>query len=163
MDLRGKLRGTLVLAEQTMAKRYLVDLTNDEREILLGLTRKGKTAARRLKRAQILLAAADGRTDQTIAATVRCSVATVERTRKRFAAGGLDWALSEAPRPGAKRKLDGKQEAYLVALACSDPPAGREHWTMQLLADRLVTLAVTDAISDETVRRLLKKTSSSRG
>ena len=85
------------------------------------------------------------------------------RTRKRFVAGGAEWALCEAPRPGAQRKLDGKQEAYLVALACSEPPAGREHWTMQLLADRLVTLQVTDGISDETVRRLLKKTSSSLG
>jgi transposase len=146
-----------------MAKRYLVDLTEDERGALLALTRKGKTAARRLKRAQILLAAADGLTDQTIAASIRCSVATVERTRKRFVAGGLEWALSEAPRPGAARKLDGKQEAYLVALACSDPPRGRESWTMQLLADHLVALKVTDAISDETVRRLLKKTSSSPG
>jgi transposase len=142
-----------------MAKRYLVDLTDDERATLVALTRRGKTAARRLKRAQIVLAAADGTTDAAIAGTVRCSVATVERTRKRFVTGGLDWALSEAPRPGAQRKLDGKQEAYLVALACSDPPTGREHWTMQLLADRLVELKVTDAISDETVRRLLKKTS----
>ncbi len=146
-----------------MAKRYLVDLTDDERATLTALTRKGKVAARRLKRAQILLAAADGTSDEAIAATVRCSVATVERTRKRFVTGGLEWALTEAPRPGAQRKLDGKQEAYLVALACSDPPAGREHWTMQLLADRLVELKVTDAISDETVRRLLKKTNSSRG
>jgi transposase len=142
-----------------MAKRYLVDLTDDERATLTALTRKGKTAARRLKRAQILLAAADGSTDATIAATVRSSVTTVERTRKRFVTGGLDWALSEAPRPGAQRKLAGKQEAYLVALACSEPPAGRAHWTMQLLADRLVELQVTDGISDETVRRLLKKTS----
>jgi transposase len=142
-----------------MAKRYLVDLTDQERASLTVLTRKGKTAARRLRRAQILLAAAEGATDEVIAASVRCSVATVERTRKRFVTGGLDWALSEAPRPGAQRKLDGKQEAYLVALTCSDPPTGREHWTMQLLADRLVELEVTDAISDETVRRLLKKTS----
>jgi transposase len=142
-----------------MAKRYRVDLTVEERATLTVMTRKGKVAARRLKRAQILLAAADGTIDTTIAGTVRCSVATVERTRKRFVHGGLDWALSEAPRPGATRKLDGRQEAHLVALACSAPPAGREHWTMQLLADRLVELQVTDAISDETVRRLLKKTS----
>jgi transposase len=146
-----------------MAKRYLVDLSDEERATLIGLTRKGKVAARRLKRAQILLAAADGVTDEAIAATVRCSVATVERTRKRLVAGGLDWAWSERPRPGAARKLSGSQEAYLVALACSDPPAGRECWTMQLLADRLVELQVADAISDETVRRLLKKTNSSPG
>jgi transposase len=146
-----------------MAKRYRVELTEAERASLTALTRKGKVAARRLKRAQILLAASEGTTDEVIATAVRCSVATVERTRKRFVTGGVDWALSEQPRPGAKRRLDEKQEAYLVALACSDPPTGRECWTMQLLADRLVELQVTDGISDETVRRLLKKTSSSRG
>ena len=146
-----------------MAKRYVVDLTDEERTQLTALTRKGKVAARRLKRAQILLAASEGTTDEVIASAVRCHVATVERTRKRFVAGGVDWALSEAPRPGAQRKLDGKQEAYLVALACSEPPSGRAVWTRQLLADRLVELQVTDGISDETVRRLLKKTNSSPG
>jgi len=146
-----------------MAKRYRVELTEEEQASLIALTRKGKVAARRLKRAQILLAAAQGTTDEVIAAAVCCSVATVERTRKRFVAGGVDWALSEQPRPGAQRRLDGNQEAYLVALACSEPPTGREHWTMQLLADRLVERKVTDGISDETVRRLLKKTNSNPG
>ncbi|RKY62069.1 MAG: hypothetical protein DRP95_02040 [Candidatus Latescibacterota bacterium] len=83
--------------------------------------------------------------------------------RKRFAEEGLEAALNERPHPGAKPKLDGKQEAFLVALACSDPPEGREHWTMQLLADRLVELGVVESISDETVRRVLKKTTSSPG
>src|SRR3954468_15353238 len=100
-----------------MAKRYRVDLTEAERASLTALTRKGKLAARRLKRAQILLAAGEGATDAAIAAAVRCSIATVERTRQRFVAGGVEWALSEQPRPGARRKLDDKQEAYLVALA----------------------------------------------
>ena len=87
----------------------------------------------------------------------------MERIRKRFVEDGLEAALSEQPRPGGQRKLDGQQEAFLIALACSTPPEGRACWTMQLLADRLVELQVVEAISDETVRRTLKKTSSSRG
>lgn len=85
-------------------------------------------------------------------------LSTVERTRKRFVEGGLEHALTDLPRPGKARKVDGKQEALLVALACSDPPEGRERWTMQLLAGRLVELGVVDSISDETVRVMLKKT-----
>jgi transposase len=87
----------------------------------------------------------------------------VERIRQRFVEDGLEAALSERPRPGGQRKLAGTQEAFLIALACSTPPEGRTCWTMQLLADRLVELQVVEAISDETVRRTLKKTSSSRG
>jgi hypothetical protein len=87
----------------------------------------------------------------------------MERIRKRFVDEGLEAALCERPRPGGQRKLDGKQEAFLIALACSTPPQGRTSWTMQLLAAKLVELQVIDAISDETVRRTLKKTSSSRG
>ena len=90
-------------------------------------------------------------------------VTTVERVRKRFVEEGLEEALSERPRPGATRKLDGHQEAYLVALACSDPPEGKKRWTMQMLADKLVRLEVVEEISDETVRRTLKKGASSRG
>ena len=89
--------------------------------------------------------------------------ATVERTRKRFVEGNLPRALNEDPRPGAKRKLDDKQEAFLIATACSTPPAGRPKWTAQLLAERMVELQQVDTLSDETVRRTLKKTSSSRG
>jgi transposase len=87
----------------------------------------------------------------------------VERVRKRFVEAGLEAALRERPRPGGQRKLEGKQEAFLIALACSTPPEGRTSWTMQLLAYKLVELRVVDAISDETVRRTLKKTRSSRG
>jgi transposase len=140
-----------------------VDLSEEERAQLLELTRKGTIGARRLRRAQILLAAADGATDATIAGTLHVARATVERARQRFVLGGLAGALDERPRPGARAKLDGKAEAYLVALACSDPPAGRDRWTMQLLADRLVQLEQVASISDETVRRALKKTRSSRG
>jgi transposase len=141
-----------------MHKRYIVDLTADERAGLLALLHKGVAPARRLTRARILLLADEGGTDQEIAAALHVHAATVERTRRRFVEGGVERALSDRPRPGGRPKLDGKQEAHLVALACSAPPEGRARWTMQLLADRLVELALVDAISDETVRRTLKKT-----
>ena|SRR5215207_5724028 len=141
-----------------MAKKYHVTLTNAEREQLEGLLRKGKLAARKLKRAQILLAADAGQIDVQIAQLIQVHVNTVEHIRKRFVEGGVDHALTEAKRPGGKTKLDGKGEAVLVALACSEPPAGEAQWTMQLLADRLVELGVVEQISDETVRRRLKKT-----
>src|SRR5215213_8984312 len=119
-------------------KQYIVDLTLEERTSLDALTRKGKAAARSIRRAQTLLLADAGLTDAAIALRLNIGHATVERTRRRFVEEGLDKALSEKPRPGARRKLDGKQEAFLVALACSDPPEGRDKWNMQLLADRLV-------------------------
>ncbi len=140
-----------------MNKRYIVDLTAAERAGLLALLHKGVAPARRLTRAHILLLAAEGGTDQGIAAALHVHAATVERTRRRFVEGGVERALSDQPRPGGRPKLNGKQEAYLVALACSRAPEGRAQWTMQLLADRLVELGVVDAISDETVRRTLKK------
>jgi transposase len=144
-------------------KRYLVALSDDERTHLLALTRKGTSAARTLRRAQILLLVDEGATDATIAASVHVGAATVARTRRKFAEGGLQRALTERPRPGRERRLDGRQEAHLVALACSQPPDGRKDWTMQLLADRLMTLGVVATISDETVRRVLKKGGSNRG
>jgi transposase len=146
-----------------MAKKYIINLTGDERAQLLALTKRGTVSARRLSRAHILLQADTGLSDDAIAQALHIGTATVERIRKRFVEDGLEAALSERPRPGGRRKLDGKQEAFLVALACSAPPEGRVCWTMQLLADRLVELQVVEAISDETVRRTLKKMSSSRG
>ena len=146
-----------------MAKRYLVTLTAEERVHLLRLTKQGKVAARKLTRAHVLLQADAGVADKAIAAALHIGIATVERVRKRFVEEGLDAALSGRPRPGGRRRLDGKQEAFLIALACSTPPEGRQSWTMQLLADRLVAVQVVEAISDETVRRTLKKTRSSRG
>jgi len=140
-----------------MAIEPLITLTDEERATLLALVRKGKAPARRIRRAQILLKAADGDPDSVIARAVHAGRATVQRVRKRFTTEGLDATLTERPRPGAARRLDGKGEALLVALACSTPPEGRDTWTMQLLADRLVTLEVIDAISDDTVRRTLKK------
>ena len=141
-----------------MNKRYIVDLTPDERTDLLTLVGKGVAPARKLTRARILLLADKGKTDQEIADALHVHRVTVERTRRRFVEGGVERALSDKPRPGGRPKLDGKQAAHLVALACSAPPEGRSRWTMQLLADRLVEPALVDSISDETVRRTLKKT-----
>lgn len=143
-------------------KQHSVELTDDERRQLRDLTRRGAAAARRIRRARILLLAADGWPDARVAAAVGCCVATVENLRRRFAAARLG-ALDERPRPGAPPALDGKATATLVGLACTAPPAGRARWTMQLLADKLVELGQVDAVSDETVRRTLKKTSSSPG
>ena len=146
-----------------MAKRvHAVELTAEERRALEGLTSRGHASARRIRRARSLLLADTGLPDRQVAAAVGCCVATVENVRRRFAAERLG-ALDERPRPGAARKLDGPATATLVGLACTTPPAGRAAWTMQLLADRLVELGVVDAVSDETVRRTLKKTSSSPG
>ena len=146
-----------------MAKKYIVELTSEERSQLRALVRSGKARARRLTHARILLLADDGLTDEEIAASLHAGKSTVERTRKRLVEEGLESALSDRPRPGKTPKLNGKQEAYLIALACSEPPAGRTRWTMQLLANRLIELKVVDSIVDETVRRVLKKTTSSRG
>lgn len=146
-----------------MRKRYIVDLTPDERAQLLALTRKGKASARQVTRAHVLLHAADGLKDTEIAAAAHTSVPTVERIRKRFVQGRVAAAITERYRKGGRPKLDVKGEAHLIALSCSTPPAGQTKWTMQLLADRLVTLGVVDEISDETVRRTLKKTASSPG
>jgi transposase len=141
-----------------MAKRYIVDLTAEEREQLLGLLRRGKESARKVLRAQLLLLADEGMCDTSIAASLHVAVRTVERTRRRCVEEGVDAALNERRRPGGQAKLQGKAEALLVALACSAPPKGHERWTMQLLADRLVELDIVEAISDDTVRRTLKKT-----
>ena len=146
-----------------MKKVHVVQLSEEERGSLLTLTQKGETKARRLRRAQVLLLADKGRTDEEIRDVLSASSTMIYRTRQKFAQEGLEAALSEKPRCGGPRKLDAKGEALLVATACSAAPEGRESWTMQLLADRLVTLKVVETISDEAVRLVLKKTSSSRG
>jgi len=140
-------------------KVYVVDLTKDEREQAVELTRKGKASTRKITRARILLKADEGWTDKQIVAALGSSVRTVERTRKRFVEGGLAKALNDDPRPGTRRKLDGRGEAYLIALTCSDPPDDQEHWTLRALAGRLVELGVVDSISHEAVRQTLKKMS----
>ena len=126
-----------------------------ERTELTELLSGGKHAARRLKRAQILLAADGGASDEAIATNVGAGSSTVYRTKRRFVLGNLEAALSEEPRPGANRKLSGKEEALLVATACSSPPAGRARWTLELLSGELVRLTAHESVSRETVRRRL--------
>ncbi len=140
-----------------MAKKYIVELTPTEREELLTLTRQGKASARKIKRAQILLLADEGLKDVEIASALHTGVRTIERTRQRYVLEGLTVALNGRPRPGARCKLDARGKALLETLAQSLPPEGRKRWTLQLLADRLVELKVVDSISDETVRKHLKK------
>ena len=123
------------------------------------ITRKGSLKARQFKRAMILLKANEGLSDPQIMAVLNVSRPCVERIRKRFVADGIERALNEDPRPGQKRKLDGRAEATLIATACTEAPEGHAHWTLRLLADKLVKLQVVDTISYETVRRTLKKTS----
>ena len=138
-----------------MNVRYRVELSQSEREQLTALLSGGKHAARKLKRAQILLAANAGASDQEIARDVGVGGSTVYRTKRRLVLGNLEAALTEEPRPGARRKLSGKEEALLVATACSKPPAGRARWTLQLLAGELVKLTPHASVSRETVRRRL--------
>ncbi len=144
-------------------KIYIVELRDDERETLLNLIRSGQTKARKLNRAHILLLADESKSDSKIAKALHTSASTVQRTRQRFVEGNLEFALNERRRPGAKSKLSEKDETLLLALSKSTPPKGRKCWTMQLLADRLVELGEVGSISDETVRRVLKKKASSPG
>ena len=141
-----------------MAKKYIVTLTHEEREKLHALIQKGNVKARKLNRAHILLLADEGEADETIAEMLHTTPSTVQRTRQRFVEESFEAALHERRRPGKARILQGRQEAFLVALACTPPPTGRKRWTMELLADRLVELRILETISDETVRRTLKKT-----
>ena len=150
-------------------KKYLVTLAPEERQWLTSLVSASQRSALTISRARILLKAdqADGGPawpDDRIAEALDCGVRTVERVRQRFVERGLEPALGRKPqdRPSRQRKFDGAAEARLIALACSAPPRGRKCWTMQLLADKLVELEVFESVSDETVRRVLKKTSSSR-
>lgn len=148
-----------------MNKRYVVKLTNQERERLLKLLRSGMAPARTLNHARILLKAdADGPdrwTDERIAQALDTSVATVGRARKRFFRQGLEAALERSlPDRVYERSLDGRAEARLIALACSEAPEGRDRWSLRLLADKAVELGIVGAVSHETVRKTLKKTSS---
>lgn len=143
-------------------KKYIVDLSPEERETLRQLSTRGKPSARKVTRARILLHAADGRTDEQISAALKTGIATVERTRQRFVEEGLG-CLTERPRPGQRRKLSGKEQAHLIAIACTPAPDGQARWTLQLLADKVVELKYADSIARETVRQVLKKTNSSRG
>jgi len=149
-----------------MYKKYVVRLTGEERGQIEALVRRGRAHARRLLYGRILLKAdADGTdrwTDERIAEALEVSTATVARERRRFCEDGLEVALMPK-KPGRPRRrvLDGRAEACLLALACSEAPEGRERWSMRLLADRMVELGHVEALSHETVRRTLKKTLSS--
>lgn len=143
-------------------KKYFVKLSEAEREQLEQMLRSGKHASRKLTRARILLKVADGCTDDETAEAVDVGRVTVERIRQRFVERGMG-ALNESPRPGNSPKLDSKAEARLIAEACSTAPKGRERWTLQLLADRVVQLGLAESYSHESVRSVLKKTNSSRG
>lgn len=138
--------------------KYFVELTPEEREQLLEITKKGRHSARVIKRANILLMA-DGwhSSDEEIAQALSAGTSTVFRIRRDFVEYGLDVALSECDRPGGTRKLDAKEEALLVSIACSEPPKGRSRWTLELLTDRLVQLTDHDSLSQETTRRRLKE------
>ena len=152
-----------------MQKRYRVTLTEAERSDLQALVSTGKSAARKLVRARILLLAdqAEGgpaKSDPDIVDALGCGRALVERVRQQFVEAGLDDTLT--PRPTTRiyeRRLDGRAEAHLVALACGAPPEGRARWTLRLLADRMVVLGHVEELAHETVRQTLKKTTSSRG
>lgn len=136
-------------------QKYPVHLSETERADLQTLVRTGQQSARVIRRAQILLWSDEGKEDKEIAALTGCALMTIASTRERWM---TEKRLEDLHRPGGTPKLDAKQESLLVALACSDVPEGRSTWTMQLLADKLVELKVVDSISDEAVRRTLKKT-----
>jgi len=137
--------------------RYRVELAEEERQQLERLVAGGSQAVRKVKRAQILLAAAAGRTDDEIARTVQVGTSTVYRTKRRFVEEGLEQALAEDPRPGGKRKLAAAEEVMLVALACSAPPPGRTTWTLALLANAMIRLTPHDRISRHTIGRRLEE------
>ena len=145
-------------------RKYVVQLSKTEREGLEELIASEAPRSRRVKHAKILLECDLGRSAAKIAYKVGVGHSTVERTRQRYAEGGLAAAMKDKPRPGGVPKLDGKQQALVVALACSDTPNGQERWSMQLLADKIVELGVVgEPVSHDTIRRVLKKATSNRG
>jgi transposase len=152
-----------------MRKQHVVVLSEPERARLHTLIGRGAAPARALTHARILLKANQGEagpgwTDRAIATALEVHHTTVARVRQQYATGGLEPAVDrKAPERQYRRKLDGEQEAHLVALACSAPPEGRKRWTLRLLAERLVQLEAVDAVSYETVRQALQQTASSRG
>ena len=145
------------------AIKYKVELTPSERSGLIEVSRRGKPLARTVKRALALLKADEVLADRAVAEAVSINTATVARVRRRFVEEGLEAAINDRPRPGRERKLDGKQEAHLIAFACSAAPEGHTHWTLQLLAGKVVELEFAGSISLETVRQILKKTNSNPG
>jgi transposase len=145
-------------------RKYIVTLSRAERERLEELINSEAPRSRRVKHAKILLECDLGSSAAKIAEQLGVGHSTVERTRQRYAEGGLAAALQDKPRPGGEPKLNGAQQAFVIALACSDTPDGQERWSMQMLADKIVELGVVEtAVSHDTIGRVLKKATSSRG
>jgi transposase len=141
-----------------MVKKYVVNLSTEERAKLQNFVSKGGANVRQIRRAHTLLLSDAGKTDEEIASLLHITTVTVAETRKRWCSERLRRNLTDHPKSGRKRKLDGKQEAFLVALACTDAPEGREHWPLRMLSDKLLELGViTEPVSYETVRDRLKK------
>lgn len=140
-----------------MNKKYVVKLSSDDRKYLSRFVSTGKHSAREFHRVLALLWSYRGKTDEEIADLIGVSTSTVQRIRKRYVTGGLDKALHDLPRPGQPKKLSPKQEAYIIAIACSDPPTGRNHWTLELLREEAINRGIIDKISTEPIRILLKK------
>jgi transposase len=153
--------------KKSRKEKCVVRLTEDERAYLRTLIGSGTAPARMLSRARILLKTDQGEggaawSDAAISRALEVGLSTVARVRKRYASEGLEATLNrKIPEREYRRKLDGEQEARLIALACSEPPTGRKHWTLRMLADRLMALEVVDSVSYETVRQTLKQTNSS--
>ena len=151
------------------AKRYIVSLTEQERQMLEKLISTGKTSARKINHGRILLKAninqaGGGRTDEQISSALNISIRTIERVRQRFVCEGIENALNPRPKKSSLlKKIDGEAEAHLIALACSQVPQGYNRWTLRLLAESMVTLEYIESISYETVRQVLKKTSLNLG
>lgn len=146
-----------------MDKKWTIALNSEERSRIEMIIKKGKSSARTIRRAQSLLFASEGKEDKEISSLLKCAESSIYLTRRRYCEEGLEVVLKEKPRSGRPQKLVGKAKAHLIALACSDPPEGRACWTMQLLADRCISLELVDSITKDTVRRVLKKTKLSRG
>lgn len=138
-------------------KTYKIKLTQTQKKYLQDITNKGKNGARVIKRAQILLEASENKIDKEISNNLKVGMTTVWRTRKRFFQEGLESAIYDKEIPGKPPKLSDKQEALLIATACSEPPEGRTYWTLRLLANKMIELEIIEGISHETVRRTLKK------
>lgn len=144
-------------------KTFMVSLSDEQRERLESLITKGHASARVIRRAHTLLLGHEGHPNHQIARMLHIDDNTVSTTNKRFALEGLDAALSDRPRPGAERKLDGRGEAQLIAIACGKAPNGQARWSLRQLTQQLIQLQVVEDISYETVRRTLKKTHSNLG
>jgi len=143
-----------------MRVRNQVKLKPKERKLLKQLISKGIEKARKITRCRILLLADEGRTDTQIIEALKISRNTIRQVRTRYIKEGLEAAINEQSRPGAPKKFSGRQKAKITAIACSEPPEGRNRWTLRLLADKIVELKIADSISYKTVERVLKKTNS---